>query len=220
MTLGQLILLLRWGVASALLLAGSVLGLFALLMLRDGIPRTEGSPAGAVIAAVLMAAIVTAPILLIAGAALCFKLSRLPWPRREARPALVEEVPVLRGEFWLKHANGAQLGALFNAGRAVLIWDAGTGQAAECTQGARPTPERATHHFVDAQDRLLQIPYGLTLPEALARREQECFKTSGERSDALDWTVLKAALDRHEDAWELVALAHPRRMSRVEPSSG
>lgn len=219
MTLGQLIHLLRWGAAAALLFAGGVLGLFVLLMLRDGIPRTEGSPAGTLIAAVLMAAVVAAPILLIAGAGLCFRLSRLPWPRREARAARIEESPALRGEFWLRHENGAQLGALFSAGRAVLIWDAGTGQAAECTQGARATPEHATHHFIDARHRLLQLPYGLTLPEALVRSEQERFKASGERSDALDWTALDAALAHREDAWELVALAPPRRTNRSAPPS-
>ena len=84
MTLGQLVHVLRWSFACAVLLAGSVIGLFVLLMMREGIPRTEGSPAGAVIAAVLLASVLAAPILLIAGAALVFKLAKRPWPQPES----------------------------------------------------------------------------------------------------------------------------------------
>ncbi|MFN7781319.1 MAG: hypothetical protein ACK5PG_01090 [Lysobacterales bacterium] len=220
MTLGQLVHVLRWSFACAVLLAGSVIGLFVLLMMREGIPRTEGSPAGAVIAAVLLASVLAAPILLIAGAALVLKLAKRPWPQPESDQPLSEAPPALRGEFWLTHANGAQLGAIFNAGRAVLIWVAATDQAAACTQGARAPPGQTTHHFVDARGRLLKLPYGLTLPEVLARSEQEHFKVNGERSDALDWSELDSALPSREDAWELAALTQSHRRNAHAGHSG
>lgn len=210
MTLGQVIHLLRWAAAVALLLGGGVIALLAALLLSDGIPRTEGSPAGTIIAAILMSALLAAPILLIAGAAMAFRLSRLPWPRPQTRAPALSVAAAPRGEFWLQHPNGAQLGALFNAGRAVLLWDPGSGHAAACSQGPRAAEGALMHPFVDAQHRLLQLPYSLTLPELLAQREQAQFERTGQRSDALDWIPLDAALERREDAWELVASARPR----------
>ena len=210
MTLGQVIHLLRWAAAVALLLGGGVIALFAAILLSDGIPRTEGSPAGTIIAAILMSALLAAPILLMAGAAMAFRLSRLPWPRPQARAVALTVSTAPRGEFWCQHPNGAQLGALFNGGRAVLLWDPGSGSAAACSQGPRAAEGAPTHPFVDAQHRLLQLPYSLTLPELLAQREQEQFTRTGQRSDALDWIPLDSALERREDAWELVASARPR----------
>lgn len=220
MTLGQLLHLLRWAVAAALLLGGCGIGLLGLSMLDEGIPQTDGSPAGTLIGVVMLAALLGAPFLLLAGAVLAFKLSRAGWPQPGPGYTPIQALPALRGEFWLQHADGAQLGALFHAGRALLVWDPGNGQPAECSLGARPSTRQPTHPFVDDRQRLLQLPYGLTLPEALARAALEHFRKTGQRAEGLAWTPLNSALEQREAAWELAASAQPLpRNAAASPSA-
>ncbi|SDD42202.1 hypothetical protein [Aquimonas voraii] len=219
MTLGQLLHLLRWAVAAALLLGGCGMGLLGLSLLNHGIPQTDGSPAGALIGVVMLEALLGAPFLLLAGTVLAFRLSRAGWPQPTPRDTSIQALPALRGEFWLQHANGAQLGALFHAGRALLVWDPGDGQPAECSLGARPSSRQPTHPFVDARQRLLQLPYGLTLPEALGRAALEHFQKTGQRAEGLTWTALNSALENRCAAWELAGMAQPRQRSGVASPS-
>jgi hypothetical protein len=202
MTLGHLARGIRAIGGVVLLLVAAYAGWLTTLLFDTANFRTEGSPAGAAIFAVLLMAPVVALFALVFAIQL-LRRRKAPDPAR-MQPGSVPMSPpkaAKRGERWHHHANGARLGTLFNDGRAVLLWIAADASSAKRTEGGARNPRSLTHPFVCRNGVLVQLPFSWTVPDTLAEREIARFEASGDCSEALGWRALTVPVSADSQAW-------------------
>jgi hypothetical protein len=202
MTLGQLVRAMRAIAGVLLLLVAAYAGWLTTLLFDTGHFRTEGSPAGAAIFVVLLMAPLVALVALV-FAILLLRPSKAQVAARMQAGSIPKspEKASRRGERWHRHANGARLGALFNDGRAVLLWIAADASSAQRTEGGVRNPRALTHPFVCRNGMLVQLPFLWTVPDTLAERGIARFEASGDCSEALGWRPLAVPESADSQAW-------------------
>lgn len=208
MTFGQLAYLLRWAAGLGLLALGLGCASLCLLLYWEGIGNTEGSPAATLIFAIGLAAALGAPLLIGAGSLICLRLWRRGAPARLLPAERENHPPPKRGEIWRQAENGDSMGALFNGGRAVLLWIPAAGDM-QHSRGSAESQSTLIHPFVNIQGDLLKLPHRYTVPEALALRELDHFARCGERSPALGWNAAKRPSSALPELWSDIWSAGP-----------
>jgi hypothetical protein len=205
MTLGELWNGFRILLGLGLIGLALVLGYASTALFDLGNFRTEGSPAGTAMFAVMLGFPPAALAALVGGILLI----------RGGRSATVRDLPVFadpppparREALWHTHASGCGLGVLINGDSAVLQYREPGAPTVWCSHNTRfRGSSSARYPFLCANGELLQLPTAWTVPTPLAQRAMEAFLVDGARPAAIAWRAFVAPPEAEAGsaaAWDL-----------------